>query len=99
MDDIRKGLGKRIRFLRESKGLTQEVLGEKAELSYKFVGEVERGEVNISLDSLINIADALEVKINDLFPSEKDIFPHFSLNEIQLIKEALRLLNRTFSKV
>ena len=48
MDDIRKGLGKRIRFLRESKGLTQEVLGEKAELSYKFVGEVERGEVKLA---------------------------------------------------
>lgn len=99
MNNIRKGLGKRIRFLRESKGLTQEELGEKAGLSYKFVGEVERGEVNISLDSLISIADALEVKINALFPIEKDIFPHFSSKDIQHIKKALRILNRTFSKV
>ncbi|MBI4680030.1 MAG: helix-turn-helix transcriptional regulator [Nitrospirae bacterium] len=30
---------------------TQEELGEKAGLSYKFVGEIERGEVNPSLDS------------------------------------------------
>ncbi|MEK6590958.1 MAG: helix-turn-helix transcriptional regulator [Nitrospinota bacterium] len=99
MDNIRKILGKRIRLLRESKGFTQEELGEKAGLSYKFVGEVERGEVNISLDSLIGIADALNVKINDIFPSEKDIFPLFSSKEIQLIKKALRLLNRAFSKV
>ncbi len=99
MDDIRKGLGKRIRLLRKSKGFTQEDLGEKAGLSYKFVGEIERGEVNISLDSLLNIADALGVTINDLFPSEKDIFPHFSSQDIQLIKKALRILNRTFSKV
>ncbi len=99
MNDIRKGLGKRIRLLRESKGFTQEELGEKAGLSYKFVGEVERGEVNISIDSLINIANAFEVTINDLFPGGKDIFPHFSSKEIQLIKKSLRILNKTFSKV
>jgi transcriptional regulator with XRE-family HTH domain len=99
MNNIREGLGKRIRLLRKSKGLTQEELSEKAGLSYKFVGEIERGEVNISLDSLIGIATALNVKINDLFPKEADIFPSFSPQDIQLIKEALRLLNRTFSKV
>lgn len=36
MDTIRKGLGKRIRASRKLKSLTQEKLGEKAGLSYKF---------------------------------------------------------------
>lgn len=99
MDDIQEGLGKRIRTLRKSKALTQEELGEKAGLSYKFVGEIERGEVNPSLDSLVRIAKALGVKAGDLFPREVDIFPQFSPQDLQLIKKALRLLNRTFSKV
>ena len=41
-------------------------MAEKAELSYKYVGEVERGCVNISLDSLVRIAKALRVRVCDL---------------------------------
>jgi len=41
-------------------------LAEKADLSYKYLGEVERGVVNISLDSLVRIAKALRVKLRDL---------------------------------
>ena len=99
MHNIRKGLGKRIRTLRKLKTLTQEELGEKAGLSYKFIGEIERGVVNLSLDSLVKIATALNVKAGDLFPREVDIFPQFSTQDLQLIKKALRLLDRTFSKV
>ena len=69
--EIRKGLGKRIRELRMSGGFTQEKLGEKAGLNYKFIGELERGKVNVSLDSLAKIAEALMVKVGDLFSEEK----------------------------
>jgi len=99
MENIRKGLGKRIRTFRKLKALTQEELGEKAGLSYKFVGEIERGKVNPSLDSLVRIANALGVKVGNLFPHEADIFPQFSSQDLYLIKKALRLLNRAFSKV
>jgi len=46
--------------------LSQEQLAEKADLSYKYLGEVERGCVNISLDSLVRIAKALRVALHDL---------------------------------
>lgn len=46
--------------------MSQETLAEKADLSYKYVGEVERGCVNISLDSLLRIARVLKVKMRDL---------------------------------
>jgi len=46
--------------------LNQEQLAEKADLTYKYIGEVERGTVNISLDSLVRIAKALKVKVTDL---------------------------------
>ena len=46
--------------------MSQEKLAEKAELSYKYLGEVERGCVNVSLDSLMRIARALGVRLGDL---------------------------------
>jgi transcriptional regulator with XRE-family HTH domain len=114
MDDPRKDVGSRIRSLRETGGLTQEELGEKAGLNYKYIGELERGDVNVSLDSLVKIAEALDVKIGDLFskekipvqkvfveifPKEKNLFSKLSHQDIQLIKKTLRILNRAFSKV
>ena len=41
-------------------------LGDRSGLSGKFIGEVERGEKSISLDSLYHVATALEVPLRDL---------------------------------
>ena len=90
---IRKKLGEKIRQLRKLRELTQEQLGEKAGISYKFIGEVERGIVNPSLDSLIGIARALNVNVKELFPSESDLITEFSSEELQTIKRAVKLLN------
>ena len=59
-------MGQKIRALRKLARLSQEELAEKADLSYKYLGEAERGVVNISLDSLMRIAKALRVKLRDL---------------------------------
>ena len=59
----RRILGQKIRFYRERAGFTQEKLAEKAGLSYKYLGEVERGLVNISLDSLVKLARALRIRV------------------------------------
>jgi len=64
----------RIRSLRSKRGISQEDLGEEADLSYKFIGEIERGQTNPSLNVLIKIAFALNVSVSDLFVSEKDDF-------------------------
>lgn len=60
-------LGYRIRHLRLSGGWTQEELAEMAGLSAKYVGEVERGEKNPTYLVMIQIADAIGVKMKDLF--------------------------------
>jgi transcriptional regulator with XRE-family HTH domain len=99
MDNIKKSLGKKIRTLRRLKGFSQEELGEKAKLSYKFLGEIERGEANPSLQSLMGIADALGVTVGDLLPKQSDIIHQFSPNDVLLIKKALKLLNKAFSKM
>lgn len=63
---VRKFLGTRLRTLRKQRLLSQERLGERAGLSGKFIGEVERGEKSISIDSLYRVAVALEVPLRDL---------------------------------
>ena len=46
--------------------MSQEKLAEKADLNPKYVSEVERGRVNISLDALLRIAKALNVSLTEL---------------------------------
>ncbi len=62
----RRVLGDRIRSYRKRAGLTQEQLAEKADLHHNFIGAVERGNMEISLTSLLKIAKALKVKVRDL---------------------------------
>lgn len=59
-------IGKKIKEYRKIKDLTQENLGEKAGLHYTYIGQVERGEKEPSLKSLLNIADALDVGVDKL---------------------------------
>ena len=64
---LRTRLGRRVRALRLQKEWSQETLGAKARLSYKFVGEVERGRANPSLETLEALSDAFQVDVTDLF--------------------------------
>jgi transcriptional regulator with XRE-family HTH domain len=62
----RRIVGETIRTYRKRVGLTQEKLAEKADLHHNFIGEVERGNMETSLTSLLKIAKALKVKVRDL---------------------------------
>lgn len=62
-----KLLGKQIRFIRESKGLTQASLGDLCDNHAEQIGRIERGEYNVTICSLRNIADALDISLKDMF--------------------------------
>ena len=62
----RRMLGDKIRAYRKQAGFSQEKLAEKADLHHNFVGEVERGNMEISLTSMLKIAKALKVRVRDL---------------------------------
>lgn len=55
-------VGRNIRKYRKKMGLSQEELAEKSGLHRTYIGGIERGERNITLDSLQVIADALSVE-------------------------------------
>ena len=59
-------LGQRVRARRSELGLSQVALADRIGLHFTFVSSVERGERNLSLSSLIRLADGLEVNAGDL---------------------------------
>jgi transcriptional regulator with XRE-family HTH domain len=65
-------LGRRIKALRLRQELTQEALGERAGLNYKYLGGIERGERNLSLRQLLKIAQALDVEPQELLLVEQE---------------------------
>ena len=92
MDEIAKQVGLRIRELRKARGLSQEALGEKGGFHYSYIGQIERGEKNISLQNIAKIAEALEVGIHQLFSFSYELE---SLTESeQTIKEILTILKK-----
>src|SRR5215203_3056250 len=61
-------MGERLRATRKKRRLSQEALGARAGLSYKAVGELERGEVSDPhISTIENLADALGVSVFDLY--------------------------------
>lgn len=66
-EDPKKKLGERVRALRKEAGLSQEELADAAGLHRTYIGAIERGERNISLINIVQIARALRVKPAYLF--------------------------------
>src|SRR5262249_49183454 len=63
---VRAALGRRLIEMRHERQMSQHTLGAGAGLSAKFIGEVERGQKSISLDSLARVATALGVRLHEL---------------------------------
>jgi transcriptional regulator with XRE-family HTH domain len=77
-----KDVGRRIRQLRVSRSvrMTQEDLSERARISVSFLSMIERGERSPHLETLAAIAQALEVRVADLFLADgesHDVEPIF----------------------
>lgn len=88
MTDLRGQLGARLRQLRQARRLTQERLAERAGLSFKFLGELERGRGNPTLTTLTAISDALGVRLVDLLALDADR-PRLTPKQASQVREAL----------
>lgn len=67
MSALSKQVGQRIRNYRTNSGLSQEKLAEFSGCHPTYIGQVERGEKNATLDSIERIASALQVPLSQLF--------------------------------
>lgn len=63
---VRKRLGANIRHLRKEQGWSQEDLAFECGLHRTYIGAIERGEQNVSIDNITKIALTLGVGVGDL---------------------------------
>ncbi len=59
-------LGSRLRRLRTDRGWSQDVLADRSGLHRAHIGEIERGETNVTLQTLKTLADTLKVRMSEL---------------------------------
>ena len=64
---LRKKFGAKIRLLRTAQGLSQEAFADKCGYVRSYMGRIEVGIANPSLDAIEVLAAALHVKVADLF--------------------------------
>ena len=64
--DISKELGLKIRYHRKEKQITQETLAEICNLHPTYIGQIERGEKNATIESIYRIAKGLGIPISKL---------------------------------
>ena len=67
MSEIAKAVGQRIRSYRLQLGLSQEKVAELSGCHPTYIGQVERGEKNATLESIEKIATAIQVPLSKLF--------------------------------
>jgi len=68
MKDLAKKFGHNVRSMRKNKGISQDKLALAADIDRSYVGRIERGEVNITLEKVYQMAAVLGCDVRDLLP-------------------------------
>jgi len=65
-------IGNNLYKIRKSKGLTQAEVAEKADLSDRTYADIERGTVNMRIETLLKICNALNITPNEILTKERE---------------------------
>lgn len=100
VDAVRRRVAERIIELRAQRGWSQEELGARSGLTYKFIGEVERGQKSPSLDSLGRLAQGFGLDIGELFGpvNGREPYPRLGADPLVAVREARDSLDRVLDK-
>jgi transcriptional regulator with XRE-family HTH domain len=102
-------LGNKIKMRRLELNLTQEKLAEKANITTSFLGHIERAERRLSIDTLVSIANVLNISVdyllsdslsyNESNESAETIKKTFANQPAEIKKAAVELLQEIISKI
>ncbi|SGY88083.1 Putative uncharacterized protein [Moritella viscosa] len=70
MKDLAINVGLKIKVRRKEIGISQDKLALLADIDRSYVGRIERGEVNITLEKLYEIAEVLDCDAKELLPQD-----------------------------
>ncbi len=66
-NDIEKKFGAKLAYVRKRKKLSQIKLAEIVNMNFNYIGQIERGEANVTIKTMKTLANALEVELTELF--------------------------------
>ena len=69
---MKKIVGRNLKYYRYKTGLSQEKFYEQYNLNPKYLASVERGEINVTIDFLENLAKILKIDIREFFNPDKN---------------------------
>jgi transcriptional regulator with XRE-family HTH domain len=74
--ELKTVLGKRVREMRSKKGFSQEAFADHCGLHRTYMGGIERGEHNLTIETLMTVSKGLEITMSDLLAGiEKQVEP------------------------
>lgn len=106
-----QSIGIRVRRLRKAKGLTQQTLAEFSEQEPSNISHIERGATKLSLPTLVSVANALEVTVDqilcDSLPASRSVFETEAAHilsdcshlELKIITETIRTLKENLRRL
>lgn len=65
--DVEKRFGAKLAYVRKSQKLSQMKLAEIVDMNFNYIGQIERGEANVTIKTMKTLANALDVEVGDLF--------------------------------
>ena len=92
MSDFIKLIGEQIRNIRKERGMTQEALANACGFQYSYLSDIERGERNISMETLEKIVEALGVVPAEIFNFSHANTDNESIEKRMLIESVRALL-------
>lgn len=99
MNDIIKLVGERIRNLRNDRKWSQEELAHRATIHRSHLGEIERGETSVTVESVKKIADAFEIPLEDVFRHLQPSFENKYNETLNLLMNKINSLSKDNQKV
>lgn len=65
--DLQKRFGAKLAYIRKTKKLSQMQLADIINMNFNYIGQIERGEANVTINTIKLIADALGIQVKELF--------------------------------
>ena len=96
MSQLAKDIGQRIRNYRVNQKISQEELAEKCGLHSTYIGQIERGEKNATIESISKIAAGLSIPMSTLFEKiddynindKKTNYPYIAYELVQSVSKS-----------
>ena len=66
-ENLQKRFGSKLAHLRKCKKSSQMLLAEKIDMNFGYIGQIERGEANVTIKTMKKLADTLDVEVKELF--------------------------------